>query len=70
MQLLITVIYGLRKHLCIPTGGLASGQIFTPSPASAGAVLLPSRGKSQMAGPGRATASRSSELSHPLQLVM
>lgn len=28
MQLLRTFIYGMRKHLCIPTEGLESGQIF------------------------------------------
>lgn len=66
MQLLTTVIYGLRKHLCIPTEGLAPGHIFTHYTAKARAALLPSRGKSQMAGRGRATASQTSELSHPL----
>lgn len=70
MQLLTTVIYGLRKHLCIPPEGLASGHIFTHYPAKARAALLPSRGKSQMAGQGRAAASQTLELSHPLPLVM
>lgn len=45
MQLLTTVIYRLRKHLCIPPEGLAPGHIFTHCPAKARAVLLPSRGK-------------------------
>lgn len=45
MQLLTTLIYGLRKHLCTPSEGLASGHIFIPYTAKAGAVLLPSRGE-------------------------
>lgn len=65
MQQFTTFIYGMRKHLCIPTGGLGSGQIFIHYKAKASAVLLPSRGKIQMAGQKRAIASETSELSRP-----
>jgi len=65
MQLSTTFTYGVSKHLCVPTAGLEAGQIFIHYTAGAGAALLPSRGKTQMAGQQSTITSETSELSRP-----